>query len=215
MKKVVMTFAVAVALAAGTVFADGAAAKDAKDAKDAKAEAAPAKKAKPKPKRPTYNKLKAAKEAAADWGEPILLFLFKQGDEESGVLKRKVMQRKELKTFFATNCVVMQVELPLDRYGKPDMAKIKLDKDLTALYDGAKSVNGHGSMELPASFVLNEKGDVKGPVGKYVIDVGVGTWLSQFDAALKAAGYSGAKMTKEAQKLIDDNKPDGKARPQK
>ena len=38
---------------------------------------------------------------------------------------------------------------------------------------------------------------------------------AEFDAALKAAGYSGAKMTKEAQKLIDDNKPDGKARPQK
>ena len=205
-----MAFAAVVAMAAGVVFADGAAPAA---AKDAKADAASVKKAKPKPKKPSYNKLKTAKEAAVEWGEPILLFMFKQSDEESGTLKRKVMQRKELKTFFATNCVVMQVELPVDRKGKLDTAKIKLDKDLSTIYEDAKT-KIHG-LEIPASIVLDGKGEVKSQVGKYVLDVGVGTWLSQLDAAFKAAGYSGAKMTKEAQKLIDDNKPDGKTRPQK
>ena len=215
MKRILMTVAVVVAMTAGTLFADAPAApaaKDAKDAKDAKAEEAPpVKKGKPKPKKAMYTKLRAAKEAAADWEQPILAFICKQNDEDSTNLKRKVMNRKELKTFFTTNCVVMFVEIPTDRKNKMDLTK--LGKDEAKLYDDAKTAI-HG-IELPASIVLDEKGTPKGQVGKYVIDVGVGTWLSMFDAALKTSGYGGAKMTKEAQKLIEDNKPDGKTKVQK
>lgn len=211
MKKLVMTVAVAVAMAAGTLLADAPAAPAAKDAKDAKAEETPVKKGKPKPKKTMYTKLKAAKEAAVDWEQPILVFLLKQNDEDSTNLKRKVMNRPELKTFFTTNCIVMAVELPTDRRGKTDVSK--LGKDESKLYDDIKSaVSG---MELPASVILDEKGAPKGQIGKYVIDVGAGPWLSMMDAALKTSGYGGAKMTKEAQKLIDDNKPDGKTKVQK
>lgn len=208
MKKLVMTVAVAVAMAAGTLLADAPAAPA---AKDAKAEEAPVKKGKPKPKKAMYTKLRAAKEAAVDWDQPILLFIMKQNDEDSTNLKRKVMNRPELKTFFSTNCVVLAVELPTDRRGKTDLTK--LGKEESKLYEDAKSV-AHG-VELPASVIVDAKGTPKGQVGKYVIDVGVGTWLSMFDAALKTSGFGGAKMTKEAQKLIDENKPDGKTKVQK
>ncbi len=211
MKRIVMTVAVAVAMAAGTLLADAPAAPAAKDEKDAKAGEAPVKKGKPKPKKAMYTKLKAAKEAAAEWEQPILAFICKQNDEESTNLKRKVMNRKELKTFFTTNCVVMFVEIPVDRKNKFDLTK--LGKDESKLYEDAKSaITG---IELPASIIVDDKGTPKGQVGKYVIDVGAGTWLSMLDAALKTSGYGGAKMTKEAQKLIDDNKPDGKTKVQK
>lgn len=211
MKRIVMTVAVAVAMAAGTLLADAPAAPAAKDAKDAKEGEAPVKKGKPKPKKAMYTKLKAAKEAAAEWEQPILAFICKQNDEESTNLKRKVMNRKELKTFFTTNCVVMFVEIPVDRKNKFDLTK--LGKDESKLYEDAKSaITG---IELPASIIVDDKGTPKGQVGKYVIDVGAGTWLSMLDAALKTSGYGGAKMTKEAQKLIDDNKPDGKTKVQK
>ncbi len=212
MKRILMTVAVVVAMTAGTLLADAPAAPAAKDAKDAKAGEAPVKKGKPKPKKAMYTKLRAAKEAAADWEQPILAFICKQNDEDSTNLKRKVMNRKELKTFFATNCVVMAIELPVDRRGKPDLTK--LGKDESTFFDEAKRlITG---MELPATVVLDDKGAPKSQVGKYVIDIGAGSWLSMMDAALKAAGYKeGAKMTKEAQKLIDENKPDGKTKVQK
>ena len=209
MKRVVMAVAMAVAMVAVSAFADGAAAPAA--GKDANAEAAPVKKGKPKPKKALYTKLKAAKEAAIDWEQPILAFIWKQGDDEATNLKRKIINRKELKTFFTTNCIVMVVELPLDRKGKLDLTK--LGKDESKLYEDAKSsIQG---MELPATVVVDNKGAPKGQVGKYMIDLGAGPWLTMLDAALNTAGYGGAKMTKEAQKLIDDNKPDGKAKVQK
>ena len=208
MKRMVMTVVVAVAMAAGTLLADAPAAPAAKDAKP---EETPVKKAKPKPKKAMYTKLKAAKEAAVDWGQPILVFLLKKNDDDSTNLKRKVLNRPELKTFFTTNCIVMTVELPTDHRGRMDLTK--LGKDESKMYDAIKlAVSG---MELPASVILDEKGAPKGQVGKYVIDAGAGPWLSMMDSALKTAGYGGAKMTKEAQKLIDDNKPDGKTKVQK
>ena len=196
-------------MVAGTVFADFPAA--ANGGKGAKAEAAPAKKHKPNPKKPYYTKLKPARLAAADWEQPILLFLLKKNDDDSNNLKRKVLNRKELKTFFTTNCVVMQVEIPTDRKGVAD-PKL-LGKDEAKLYEDAK--DALRSIELPATIILDVKGAPKAQVGKYVLDVGAGPWLSMLDAALKTAGFGGAKMTKEAEKIIADNKPDGKSKVQK
>jgi len=205
MKRIVISVVAALAVFSGALFAaDAAPAAD----KGAKAVAAPVKKGKPKPKKPLYTKIKAAKEAAADWEQPILAFILKQNDEDSTSLKRKVLNRKELKTFFTTNCVVMVVEIPVDRKGQMDLTK--LGKDESKFYDDAKTTV-HG-MELPATVVVNGKGEPKGQVGKYVLEVGAGPWLSMLDAALKNAGYGGAKMTAEAQKIIDDNKPDGKSK---
>ena len=212
MKRVALTVAAAAIIAAGSVFAQGAAAPaGAKDAKDEKAEAAPVKKGKPKPKKPYYTKVKPAKEAAEDWEQPMLVFFLKKNDDDSTNLKRKVMNRKELKTFFTTNCVVVQIEMPTDKKGKTDPSL--LAKEEAKLWDSAKLAM-HG-LELPATVIADAKGTAKGQVGKYVLDSGAGPWLSMFDAALKTSGFGGAKMTKEAQKIIDDNKPDGKTKVEK
>ena len=215
MKRIAVAFAAAAALAAGVAFADGAdkaAAGEAKAENANAAEAAPVKKAKPKPKKPYYTKLRPAKEAAAEWEQPIVAFFVKSNDDDSTNLKRKIVNRKELKTLFADNCVVLLIEIPVDRKGR--MEPDKLGKEEAAFYESTKSV-AHG-FETPGTIVADSKGVPKAQVGKYVLETGAGQWVSQLDAAVKVAGFkNGLKMTKEAQKLVDDNKPDGKTKVQK
>ena len=204
MKSMIRILALAAALVAtGTVAAAGFG-----DAAGAAQSGKPVRKGKPKPKSKMYQRLKAAKTAAEDWEQPILAVYLNKGSDDSTMFKRFVLNRKELQTFFSTNCVLMVVEQDPGRRNNNNKSDKLSDED-AFLAAARKAING---IEFPAAIVADAEGKPKAQVGKYVIDVGAGPWITQFDAALKQAGFGGAKMTKEAQKIVDDNKPDGKTR---
>lgn len=197
MKNMVFAALAAVAVAAAAIPAVAA------DFGAATAPAA-AKKGKPKPKSPKYTKLKSALAAAAEWEQPVVLFALRE-DEQSVLLKQKILNRAELKSFWNTNCVVCVFQPPADRRDRNRIDETKLDKAEAKLVEDTKN------FKFPFAVVLDAKGSPVEKASEYVLDVGAGPWLSSLEAAF-AKGKFKFYHTKESRKLVDEAKPDGKTR---